>query len=124
MNSNNEVLAAVATNIATFIQTNETEKQLEECLFSISEMDDIFVLYILNILNRKRAISNFDLRQKISGYIDTVYDKTPSEFRFHFRLIPLEFEVSTVKPLNSGHSRDRPNCPLLRGVCYWEKLIK
>jgi len=30
----------------------------------------------------------------------------------------------TVKPLNSGHSRDRPNCPLLRGVRYWEKLIK
>jgi len=94
MNSNNEVLAAVATSIATFIQTNETEKQLEECLFRISEMDDIFVLYILNILNRKRAISNFDLRQKISGYIDTVYDQTPSEFRFHFRLTPSEFEVS------------------------------
>jgi len=94
MYSNNEVLAAIPTSIATFIQTNETEKQLEECLFSISEMDDIFVLYILNILNRKRAISNFDLRQKISGHIDTVCDKTPSEFQFHFRLTPSKFEVS------------------------------
>lgn len=27
MNSSNEVLAAVATSIATFIQTTETEKQ-------------------------------------------------------------------------------------------------
>jgi len=94
MNSNNEVLAAVATSIATFIQTNETEKQLEECLFPISEINDIFVLYILNILNKKRAISNFDLRQNISGYIKTVYNQTPSEFRFHFRLTPTEFEVS------------------------------
>lgn len=94
MNSSNEVLAAVATSIATFIQTSETEKQLEECLFPISEMDDIFVLYILKILYRKRAISNFDSRQKISGFIDTVYNKTPSEFRFHFRLTPSEFEVS------------------------------
>jgi len=42
MNSNNEVLADVSTSIVTFIQTNETEKQLEEWLFSISEMDDIF----------------------------------------------------------------------------------
>lgn len=94
MNLNNEVLAAIATSIATLVQTSQTDKHLEECLFPISEMDDVFVLHILNILNRKRAISNFDFRQKISGFIETVYDQTPSEFRFHFRLTPSEFEVS------------------------------
>lgn len=30
----------------------------------------------------------------------------------------------TVTPLNSGHSQDHQNCPLLKGVYYWEKLIK
>lgn len=94
MNSNNDVLAAVATSIATFIQTSETDKKLKECLFPISEMDDVFVLHCLNIYHRKRAISNFDSRQKINGYIETVYDQTHSEFRFHFRLTPSEFEVS------------------------------
>jgi len=34
------------------------------------------------------------------------------------------FFANTVKPLNSGHSRDRKNYPLLRGFRYREKLIK
>jgi len=37
MNSNNELLAAVATSIATFILTSETEKRLEECLLVVSD---------------------------------------------------------------------------------------
>lgn len=60
-----------------------------------SEVDELFILKCLSKFHKTRALSDFKERQKIKNYVATVYRQTPAEFKFHFRLLPSTFEVST-----------------------------
>jgi len=77
-------------------------------------------IYIIFFSNNKQFIINtlkyvIFLRAKINEK----FKKLHLENNIYF-----EDKKYTVKPLYSGHSRDRQNCPLLRGGPLLEKLIK